>query len=75
MLSRMRSGVNIFELLDANLRINLRGVEFGMAKHRLDVTDVCAIFQHQGGHGVAEQVTGAGFADIGIIDVLGHLSG
>jgi hypothetical protein len=33
-------------------------------EHLLDEPDVGAVFQHQRGHGVAEQVTGSGLADL-----------
>ena len=36
-----------------------------MSEHLLDEADVGAAFEHQRGHGVAEQVTGAVFADTG----------
>ncbi|VVP61606.1 hypothetical protein PS880_06311 [Pseudomonas fluorescens] len=41
-----------------------------MPQHGLDKTDIRAVFQHQGGHGVAEQMAAAAFANLGGIDML-----
>jgi hypothetical protein len=56
---RMRGRVNLFQLADGNLRLNLRGFELGMAKHRLDVANIGTTLKHYRGHRVPEQVTTA----------------
>ncbi len=61
---RMREGMNLFQLADAHLRVNLRGGQFRMSKHRLDESNVRAVLQHQRCHRVAEQVAGAGLAEL-----------
>lgn len=40
-----------------------------MAEHGLDEPDVGSVLQHQGRHGVSEQVAGAGLADV----CMGHI--
>ena len=40
-----------------------------MAEHLLNKTDVGTVIHHQRGHGVAEQVTAATLADVGLLDV------
>lgn len=45
--------------------VDLGGGQLAVAKNGLQVADVRAVFQHVGGHGVAEQVTGAGLVDAG----------
>ena len=55
--------------------IDLRGLKIGVAEHRLDVARVGAAFEHQRRHGVAEQVTRAMLADIGLLDVPAHQFG
>ncbi len=64
--------VDLFELADADLRVNLGGVQLGMAQKLLDVTDIGAVLQHQRGAGMAEQMTRAGFAEFGRLDVTPH---
>ena len=59
----MVAGVDLPEGLDADMGVNLRGVEAGVAEHFLDVADVRAVLMHVGGAGVAEQVRRAGLAD------------
>ena len=67
----MRAGVDFLQGLDGNVGVNLRGLQAGVAKHGLDVTNVCAVLQHEGGEGVAEQVAAAGLAHPGSRDVPG----
>ncbi len=43
-----------FESSDGDLGVNLGGINFGVAEHFLDVSDVRPVFQHHRGHGVAE---------------------
>ncbi len=40
-----------------------------MAKHGLDVSNVCAIFEHQRCHRVAEHVAGTLLADLSGLDI------
>ena len=65
-------GVDFLELLDGYVRIDLGGGEAGVAEHGLDVADVGSAFEHQGGHGVAKEVTGASLAELGSEDVIPH---
>lgn len=65
-------GVDGFKQANADLRIDLRGGELGVAEHGLNHANVGSVFQHQGGHGVAEQVTAAVFADVGAVDGVAH---
>ena len=66
----MGGGVDQLQLLDGDLGVDLGRREFGMAEQLLDKADVGATFQHEGGAGVAEQVAGAAFADLGGVDVI-----
>lgn len=69
---RMGGRVNLLERPDTDLGVNLRGVQADMSEHGLDKTDVCAVLQHQRGHGVTEQMATAALADAGFVDVLAH---
>jgi len=53
---RMRAGIDLAELHDANLRVDLRGVQPFVAKKLLDETDVGAVLQHVGGTRVPQAV-------------------
>jgi hypothetical protein len=72
----MSGGVDLLHLADRDLGIDLGidlgGAQLGVAKHLLDVPDVSAVFEHQRGHGVTEQVAGTGLAQRGAIDVFPH---
>jgi len=68
----VRSGINFLEGFDRNFRINLGGVEAGVAEELLDQADVGAVFQHVGGAAVTEEVATAALADVGGFDGLGH---
>jgi hypothetical protein len=61
----MAAGMDILQRPDAHVGVDLGGVEPGVAKHRLDVADVGAAFEHVGGTAVAEEVAGPWFADLG----------
>ena len=50
----MGSGVDFLQSLDGHLGVNLGGFEAGVAQHLLNEADIGAPFEHQGGHGVAE---------------------
>ena len=67
--SGMGGGVDLLKHTDGDLGIDLGGVEAGMAKELLDKADICAIFQHQGGGGVAEEMTGTTLADVGCVHI------
>ena len=68
----VRRRVHGLEPPDADLRVNLRGAQVDVAEHFLDVPDVGAVFQHQGGHGVPKQVAGALLAGLGSPHVTTH---
>lgn len=74
-IRRVRQRVDLLELADRYLGIDLGGRELAVSQHRLDVADVCTVVQHQGRHGVAEDVAGAGLADPGLLDVFLHQVG
>ena len=62
---RVSAGMDVLEGADADVGVDLGGVEPGMAEHGLNVADVGAAFEHVGGATVAEEVAGPGFADMG----------
>ena len=66
----MRQAVDFNQLLDVDVGVNLGGVEPGMSKHLLDVTQVGAVLQHQCGHRVPEQVATAVFGDAAGLHVI-----
>ncbi len=67
--------MNLFQFADADLCVDLRGLQLGMTEHGLDEADVGSVLQHQRGHRVTEQMARATFADVGRIDVFtDHLS-
>jgi len=68
----MRQGMDLLELADTDLRVNLGGIELGMAQKLLDVADIGPVLQHQRGAGMAEEMTGTGFAQFRRIDVTPH---
>ena len=57
------------------MRIDLRGLQAGVAKLLLDVADVGPVFQHEGRAGVPEQVTTAGLPHSRRDDIAGYKSG
>lgn len=65
----MGGGVVLFQLLDADLGVNLRRAQLGMSQELLDEPDVGPTFKHQCGASVAEQVATATLAKIGGVDV------
>jgi hypothetical protein len=71
----VREAMNFNELLDIDVRVNLGGVEPGVSKHLLDVTQVGAVLQHERGHRVPEQVATAIFGDAaGFHVVVNHMT-
>ena len=71
----MGRGVDLLEFADTDLGVDLGGVEPGVAELLLDEAGVGPVLQHEGGAGVAQQVAGAGFAQIGRFDVIAHQLG
>ena len=62
--------MHLFQLLDADLGVVLRGAQLVVAEELLDEPDIRPAFEHQGGAGVAQQVARAALADVGGIDVV-----
>ena len=50
----MLGGVDLLELPDGDVRVDLRGLQAGVAELLLHVADVGAVLQHERGAGVAE---------------------
>ena len=50
--------MDVEELVDGDLGVEGGGVEFGVAEELLNEADVGSVFEHVGGAGVAEKVTG-----------------
>lgn len=48
--------MNLFQLADAHLGVDRCGFEFNVAQHRLDVTDVSTVFEHERSHRMAKQM-------------------
>lgn len=72
---RMGALVDRLQLADGDMGVNLGGFEFGVSQHLLDEADVDAVFQHQRGTGVAEQVATAALAQVGRLHVAAHQLG
>jgi len=66
----MSGGVNGFERSDGDMRVDFGGFQTGVTKHLLNVTNFSATLQHQGGHGVTEQMARSGLADVRRFDVV-----
>ena len=64
--------VDIFEFLDADLRVNLFSRQQSVPEHLLDVADIRAVLQHQCRHGMPEDMRRAFLADFGSLDATGH---
>jgi len=69
-LGRVGGGVDLLELADGYLRVDLGRREVGVSEQLLDEADVRAVLVHEGGAGVAEEVAGAVFADLGGLHVV-----
>lgn len=67
------SGVGIFvdlkEFLDGEVSVEFCGVEVFVAKELLDGAEIGPVVHHEGGYGVAKEVTGAFLFDSGILNV------
>ena len=61
--------MDLLQLANADLRVDLRGSQVRMAKHGLDVSNVCAVLEHQRCHRVAEHVARTLLADLGGLNV------
>ena len=67
--------VDFFQFADADLCVDLSCLRFRMTEHGLDEAHVRAVFEHQRGHCVAEQVTASRLAEVGGDgDFMDHLS-
>lgn len=71
-LRGMGGAVDLLKLANGHVRVDLRGLQIGVPEHSLNEADVRAAFQHQRGHGVAEQMARALLADIGLLHVTAH---
>ena len=65
---RMGGGVDAGQMVEGDLGVELGGFQTAMAQQGLDDPDVGAALEHVGGAGVAEQVAGAGFFDLGLLE-------
>lgn len=64
----MGGGVNLLQLLDADLGINLRRRELGVPELLLDEPHVGPVLQHERRHRVPEQVAGPALAGLGPVN-------
>ncbi len=55
--------MHLLQLGHGDMGVNLGAFQTGVAEHSLDVADVRAVFKHQRGHAVAEDMAAAGQAD------------
>ena len=62
--------MDFLELADGDLGVDCRRFQLDVPEHGLEEPDISPIFQHQGGHRVAEQVASPPLADVGGADVL-----
>ena len=62
--------MNFEELVDGNLGVEGCGVEFGVAEELLNEADIGSVFEHVGGAGVTEEMTGTALRD-GLVDEFG----
>jgi len=69
---RMGQRVDFLQLADADLGVNLRGAQLGVAKHLLNEPDVGPVFQHQRGHRMPKQMATAAFTKLGGVNVFPH---
>lgn len=68
----MGGAVDLLQHADADLGIDLRGGQLGVAEHGLDEPDVGSVFQHQRRHAMPEQMARAALAEVGSGDVIAH---
>ena len=55
--------MDLLQLANRYLRIDLRCSQVRVAKHLLDVSNVCAVLEHERCHRLAEHVAGTLLAD------------
>ena len=67
-------GVDGPEPVDGHVGVALGGFEAGVAEHLGDVADVGAAFEHQGSHGVAQQVAAPSLVDTSSSEVPADLT-
>ena len=63
--------VDLLEVGNGDFGVNAGGFEPGVAKERLDETDVGPVLVHVRGAGMTKQVAASGFADLGRVDGAG----
>jgi len=61
--------VGLLELFNADMGVDLRATQRGVAEHLLDVANVGSVFEHERGHGVAEDMGRSFFMNVGPVDV------
>ena len=65
----MRGSVDFQEFAETRSGVDLRCVELLITENRLQVTQVSIIFQHQGRHRMAKNVTSARLSNSSTLDV------
>jgi len=66
----MRGGVDLLELLDREMRVELRRLELGVIEQGLDHPRVGSVLEHVRRAGVPEEVATARLADVGRVHVV-----
>ena len=69
---RVATGVNLLEGTDADMGVNLGGVEPGMAEHLLNVADVGSSIEHVGGTGMPQEMAGTGQGNANAVELLAY---
>jgi len=67
--------MDLTQFPDGDLGVDFRCRELGVAQHRLDVTDVGSVFEHQRGHRVTKQMARTAFTDSAVVDVTADVFG
>ena len=68
----MSRRVDLLQRPDRNLRVYLGHLDVLVAEHLLNIPDVRAALVHQRGHRVAEEMAGAGLAQLGGVHPIFH---
>ena len=71
----MRGPVDFLKLADRHMGVDLRGLQIGVAEHRLNETGVGAAFEHQRRHRVPEHVARSLLVDFRRLHVHAHQFG
>lgn len=50
--------MDLLQLADGDVRVDLRGLQVGVAEHGLNEADVGAAFEHESRHNLAEEAAG-----------------